>query len=105
MILETQFAQNNVLNENLFCGFEIVKKKEMIDIDKFFEILVINLVDDEINNLDDDALIFVQFDSIDFNNRCIKCQNQFFSYQFISFIDVFIEVDDEFEQIINDQRV
>ena len=74
----------------------------MIDIDKFFEIFVINLVDDEINNFDDDALIFVQFDSIDFNNRCIKCQNQFLSYQFISFIDVFIEVDDEFKQIIND---
>ena len=77
----------------------------MIDIDKFFEIFVINLVDDEINNFDDDALIFVQFDSIDFSNNCIKCQNQFFSYQFISFIDVFIEIDDEFEQIINDQRV
>ena len=104
MIFETQFVQNNILNESFFCVFEIVKKK-LIDIDKFFEVLVINFVDDEINNFDDDALIFVQFDSIDFSNRCIKCQNQFFSYQFISFIDVFIEVDDEFEQVINDQRV
>ena len=67
--------------------------------------LVINIVDDEINNIDDDVLFCVQLNSFDINNNCVWRQNEFFSYQFVFFVDEIVEIDEKFDQIVCDQIV